>query len=58
MGVYGPVSHIKMVTDEMVEYVLENHGIYTVVPVEGIMPEWVVGGIDYDIGHALAKLNK
>lgn len=53
-GVHGPLSYISQVTDEMVQYVINHPGVYVVVPVDGIAPEWSMR-TDYTVGWALAR---
>ena len=54
-GIIGPVSYVQTVHHSMVEYVEANPGVYALVSVEGIMPEWVFAGSDRQIGWTLAK---
>lgn len=54
-GVCGPVSQVHMVHESMVEHIAANPGVYALVSVQGIMPEWVFAGSDREIGWALAK---
>lgn len=54
-GTIGPVSYAHPVPASMVEHIEANPGVYALVAVEGIMPEWVFAGSDRQIGWALAK---
>ena len=54
-GILGPVSYVQTVHHSMVEHIEANPGVYALVAVEGIMPEWVFAGSDRQIGWALAK---
>ena len=54
-GILGPVSYVQTVHHSMVEHIEANPGVYALVQVEGIMPEWVFAGSDRQIGWALAK---
>ena len=54
-GILGPVSYVQTVHHSMVEHIEANPGVYALVSVEGVMPEWVFAGNDRQIGWALAK---
>ena len=54
-GIIGPVSYVHSVHPRMVLHVENNPGVYALVSVEGVMPEWVFAGSDRQIGWALAK---